>query len=108
MAFLHDFETSGKRLLPHVVDGRVASGYARPFAMYPRTRDPADGFQSISYARMANAINRVRWWIESELLQPDEKKYPFAYMGTNDLRYIIFLLAIIKTGRKVLTLKLAL
>jgi acyl-coenzyme A synthetase/AMP-(fatty) acid ligase len=97
----HDVTTYGKRLLPHIVDQRAKSGYERPYAMYPVSRDPSEGFQNISYARLSNAVNRACWWLESELSQKDEKENSFAYLGPNDLRYAIFVLATIKTGRKV-------
>ncbi|TVY80570.1 Non-canonical non-ribosomal peptide synthetase FUB8 [Lachnellula suecica] len=79
----YDSTTYGKRLLPHIVDGRARSGYPRPYAMYPLSRDCSKGFQSISYARLANAGT-------------------FAYLGPNDLRYVILVLAAMKTSRKIL------
>jgi acyl-coenzyme A synthetase/AMP-(fatty) acid ligase len=101
MAGTADITTYGKRLLPHIVDARAKSGYARPYALYPRTKDPADGFQEISYARLANAVNRAAWWLDQNLREAEEKENAFAYFGANDLRYVIFVLATMKTGRKV-------
>ena|SRR6187402_459940 len=100
MAPSHDIETYGKRLLPHIIDERGKAGYTRPYAMYPKSKDPSDGFKSISYARLANAVNRASWWLDAEMPDTEEKGRPFAYFGPNDLRYIIFLLATWKTGRK--------
>lgn len=101
MAASPDTTTVGKRLLPHIIDARAKSGYQRPYALYPRTKDPADGFHAISYAQFANAVNRMAWWLEEHLSEEGEKENPFTYFGPNDLRYIIFALATWKTGRKV-------
>jgi hypothetical protein len=101
MAPLYDITSIGRRLLPHIIDERAKTGYERPYALYPRTKDPADGLKAISYARLANAINRASWWLEKELPRAEEKQHAFAYLGANDLRYVVFVLATIKTGRKV-------
>jgi hypothetical protein len=101
MAPSHDITSIGRRLLPHIIDERAKAGYKRPYALYPRTKDPAAGFKAISYARLANAINRASWWLEKELPRAEEKQHAFAYLGANDLRYAVFVLATIKTSRKV-------
>jgi acyl-coenzyme A synthetase/AMP-(fatty) acid ligase len=101
MAGTPDITSYGKRLFPHIIDARAKSGYERPYALYPRTKDPADGFQEISYARFANAVNRAAWWLDENLRETGEKENAFAYFGPSDLRYAIFVLATMKTGRKV-------
>jgi len=101
MARTHDITTYTKRLLPHIIDERAKAGYTRPFALYPKSTDTSAGFHSISYAQVANAVNRLAWWLDSELTSQEEKENPFAYFGAGDLRYVIFLLATMKTGRKV-------
>ena len=94
-----DIETYGKRLLPHIVDVRAKAGYSQAFAMYPKSVNAAEGFRSISYVEIANAVNRVSWWLDAEL---GKREDTFVYFGPNDLRYIIFVLATIKTSRKVI------
>jgi hypothetical protein len=101
MASTHGDTSNGERLLPHVIDDKAKSGYSRPFAMYPRSRDIDQGFQSISYSRISNAINRACWWLESSISKEEKKENYFAYLGPNDLRYVIFLAATMKTGRQV-------
>jgi acyl-CoA synthetase (AMP-forming)/AMP-acid ligase II len=101
MAPKYDITTPGKRLLPHIVDERARSGYVRPFALYPRSKVPGQGFREVSYAQLANAVNRAAWWLEAEIAREEEREKPVAYLGPNDLRYIIFVLATMKTGRKV-------
>ena len=101
MASSYDITTTGKRLLPHIVDERSRTEYERPFALYPRSKIPSQGFREVSYKQLANAVNRAAWWLESYITQDEEKESPVAYLGPNDLRYIIFVLATMKTGRKV-------
>jgi acyl-CoA synthetase (AMP-forming)/AMP-acid ligase II len=93
MAPNHDITTFGKRLLPHIVDERARNGYKQPFALFPRSKVPGQGLRAVSYARLANAVNRVAWWLESTITQDEEKERPVAHLGPNDLRYVIFLLA---------------
>lgn len=97
----HDITTFGKRLLPHIVDERARTGYERPFALYPRSKVPGQGFKSVSYAQLANAVNRAAWWLEVSITGDEEKNRPVAYMGPNDLRYVILVLATMKANRKV-------
>lgn len=101
MAPNYDTTTPTKRLLPHIVDERARTGYDRPFALYPRSKVPGNGFREVSYAQLANAVNRAAWWLEVAITRFEEKENPVAYLGPNDLRYIIFVLATMKTGRKV-------
>jgi hypothetical protein len=89
------------RFWPRLIDERAESGYPRPFAYVARSRNPQDGFLEISYARLANAINRASWWIVNELSDSVGEKEVFAYFGPNDLRYLIFSVASMKTGRRV-------
>lgn len=88
-------------LLAHIVDEKAQSGYSRPYAMIPVSKDPSDGFKAISYARLANAVNRAAWWLDLELPKTMDKKEPYAYIGPNDLRYYILFLASMKTERQV-------
>ena len=97
----HDTTTFGKRLLPHIIDERARMGYERPFALFPRSKVTSQGFRTVSYALLANAINRAAWWLDSTITADEEKERPFAYLGPNDLRYVIFVLATLKAGRKV-------
>nr|ASK38699.1 putative nonribosomal peptide synthetase-like protein [Paecilomyces divaricatus] len=101
--FEHDSTPEyGKRFLPHMIDERAASGHSRPYAYIARSPHPQDGFEEVSYARLANAINRASWWVVNELTPLTGENGVFAYMGPNDLRYLILSVAAIKTGRKML------
>lgn len=91
----------GKRLFPHIIDERAQLGYSRPFAYIAKSPHAQDGFEEISYRRLANAINRASWWIVNNPSPLLSEGGIFAYVGSNDLRYLILAVAAVKTGRKV-------
>ncbi|TRX94236.1 hypothetical protein FHL15_005004 [Xylaria flabelliformis] len=69
----------------------------RVFASIPVSEDLSDGYVDVTYRTIANAINRASWWL-SENLGLANTSEVFSYMGPNDLRYSIFLVATIKCG----------
>ncbi len=73
----------------------------RVWAMIPRTSNPRDGWKDITYYQVANSVNHVaRKVAESSGYAP--KEFPtIAYLGPNDVRYLIFMLAASKAGYKV-------
>ncbi|EHK42461.1 hypothetical protein TRIATDRAFT_224197 [Trichoderma atroviride IMI 206040] len=87
----------GRRLIPNVIDERAESDPTKAFASIPRSKDLADGFVDITYALVANAINRASWWL-SHSMGNTETSEVFAYLGPNDLRYPILLVATMKCG----------
>ena len=90
----------GRRLLHAIVDERASSGYARPVASIPRSRDISKGFRDISYSTFANAINRCAQWMLVELGKSSSLE-TLAYLGVPDLRYQILSIAAVKTGYSV-------
>lgn len=90
----------GKRLLTECVDYLGASDPSRRFSLIPKSDDVKDGFREVSVHDIARAVNAMSWWMEKHLGTPKQTE-TFAYMGNNDIRYIIFLLAANKTGNKV-------
>lgn len=90
----------GRRLIPNIIDERAESDPTKAFASIPRSKDLADGFVDITYALIANAINRASWWL-SHSMGNTETSEVFAYLGPNDLRYPILLVATMKCGYQV-------
>lgn len=90
----------GKRLLAQYVDYLAMADPSRRFALIPRSEDVNDGFREVTVHDIARAANSMSWWIEKHLGPPTEEE-TIAYMGNNDIRYIIFILASNKTGNKV-------
>ena len=100
MLDISDRPDFGKRLIPVIVDEQAKKEPRRPWGSMPCSPNLADGFKTIDYGTLANAINRAAQWLDSTL----EKPKPFetcAYIGSNDFRYYILMVAAVKTGRKV-------
>ncbi|KAI0547105.1 male sterility protein-domain-containing protein [Xylaria curta] len=87
----------GQRLVPNIIDDVAQNEPSRVFASIPVSEDLSDGYLDVTYRTIANAINRASWWL-SENLGLANTSEVFSYMGPNDLRYSIFLVAAIKCG----------
>lgn len=87
--------------LPRVVDRVAASDPDKTFASIPLSTSPRDGYRTITFQNLSSAVNRMSRWIESNL-EPTSPGTTIAYLGMNDLRYIIIILAAIKTAHTIL------
>ena len=87
----------GRRLIPRLVDDIAISTPERPFISIPRSTKLEDGYNDITYAAFAKAVNCCCWWIDHELRTRDSCE-KLLYIGPSDLRYLIILLAAAKTG----------
>ncbi|KAE8356048.1 NRPS-like enzyme [Aspergillus coremiiformis] len=94
-------ETSG-RLLTEVVDQQAQQQPESLYCLHPISHDANCEWHPISFKQLADAVDRVAWWIDQKL--PGKKQQVLAYIGTNDLRYLVFILACIKTGHAALLL----
>lgn len=92
----------GRRLLPAVIDQRARDEPERPWCSLPRDDyDLSKGFENISFARFANGINKLAWFIEKAIGKSTSFE-TIAYLGVTDVRYHMFQMAVCKTGHKVL------
>lgn len=90
-----------RQLLCHLVDERAQTQPNAVYSEIPYSASNYDGgFRKVTYANFANAINGLAHWIKSTLGQ-GENFDTLAYIGPNDLRYNIVLLAAVKAGYKV-------
>lgn len=87
----------GQRLISHVIDERAKDRHPRPFASVSRSSNVKDGFEDISYVRLANAINRAAGWLRDTFGSP-EKPETVMYMAPFDFRYQILALAAVKSN----------
>ncbi|KAI4175639.1 MAG: hypothetical protein LQ343_001510 [Gyalolechia ehrenbergii] len=102
-AVFQESHASGKRLVHLIPDELAKVVPDHPLFSYPRTTNLSDGFRDISSSCFANAINRTAWYLRSLLGEP--KNFDtVAYMGSNDVRYFLFMFAAIKVGYKMLFL----
>ncbi|KXH65933.1 thioester reductase domain-containing protein [Colletotrichum salicis] len=93
----------GKRLIPQVLDEVAQSEPNREFFSVPRSSNPQDGWKPISYKQIANAVNRIAQRIIDKRGKPEPGSFPtLTYIGPNDARYMIIMIACIKAGYKAL------
>ena len=77
----------GKRLLPVIIDQLAQEDPNRPWASIPRDDyDLSQGYADISYAALANAINKLAWMVEKSIGRSNSFE-TIAYLGTPDIRY---------------------
>ncbi|KAI1349456.1 hypothetical protein F5Y01DRAFT_289187 [Xylaria sp. FL0043] len=92
----------GRRLLPHVVDDIARREPERECFSYPRSSNPKDGWKVVTFKQYANAINHVARKIIANCGTPSTKFPTIAYIGPNDVRYIVMVLAAVKAGYQAL------
>ncbi|KAI1815677.1 hypothetical protein GGS20DRAFT_316260 [Poronia punctata] len=93
----------GKRLIPHIIDDVAHQTPDREILLTPRSGNPKDGWASMTFRHYANAINRCAWDIVDRYGVAPKGEFPtIAYIGPQDARYLILLVACIKAGYKVL------
>lgn len=89
-----------KRLLAQAVDHAADHDPKRVFAVASNGSELSDGFLTLQVQDISRAVNSMCWWIEKNI-GASQPRQTLAYMGGNDARYCIFLLACQKTGHQV-------
>lgn len=98
----HEAPRYGQRLPLRIIDERAQKEPSREWLSIPRTSDPADGWEKITYGQAAKAINRVGHKITAAAGKSTPGKFPtIAYIGPNDTRYLAFMYGAVKAGYKV-------
>ncbi len=77
----------GQRLLHVTIDEIAAKTPERSWGSIPRSANLSDGYRDISYATLANAINRLSWFLESEISQSTAFE-AVAYIGELSIRQV--------------------
>ena len=91
-------EPFGHRLLPVLIDEIAQQEPGRLFCII---HGLPGGSRSLNMNDFARAINRASYWLEAHIGR-GETFETLAYMGPNDIRYYILMLAAIKVGYKLL------
>ncbi|CAI4218963.1 unnamed protein product [Parascedosporium putredinis] len=92
-----------KRLMLNIISDNAQNRPERSWIFVPRSPDPKNGWQPITYGQGAKAIDWVAHKISTQAGKPPTKEFPtIAYIGPNDIRYIIFMFAAIKAGYQAL------
>ncbi|KAH6999173.1 hypothetical protein BKA56DRAFT_469848 [Ilyonectria sp. MPI-CAGE-AT-0026] len=89
----------GHRLLPVVIDDAARNEPDRVLFYTPRNNQPSQGYEVVTARTFANSINRLSWWLESQLGSDIQSK-TIGYIGQNDLRYFLMMIAATKTGHR--------
>lgn len=90
-----------RELLVHIVDEIARENPDTLYAELPRSTTSFDaGFHKVTYQLFANAIDGMAWWLDKTLGKKDNFE-TLLYLGPNDLRHNILLLAAVKAGYKV-------
>ncbi|KAL4954314.1 NRPS-like enzyme [Aspergillus filifer] len=88
-------QTPGKRLLSNVLDDLAFSHPTQKMGVIPSS----NGFKTVTAKDLSDAVHATAWWIVKHIGKATQQE-TIAYMGANDIRYIIFVLAAHKTGYK--------
>lgn len=90
----------GQRLLPTTIDKIAREDPYRTCFSIPLNGSSTDDYVDITYARFANAINRLSWWLKGTKGK-SESLETLCYLGPSDLLYFVFAIAACKCGYKV-------
>ncbi|KAJ5945718.1 NRPS-like enzyme [Penicillium verhagenii] len=91
------FLKPSRKLLAAEVDLLAKSDPGRRFGLIPRSGQIEDGFREITFRDLARAVNAMSWWMEKNIGKPTQGE-TISYLGNNDVRYIVFMLASHKLG----------
>ncbi|KAF2122675.1 hypothetical protein BDV96DRAFT_608614 [Lophiotrema nucula] len=91
----------GSRLIPTIIDELASTEPHRICFSFPRSTEIADGFRDVGFRTFANAINKTAHFIHQEIGRSSMFE-TVMYMGYPDVRHYIVLVALMKTGHKVL------
>lgn len=91
----------GKRVMAHVIDSLAATDPDRRICCMPESPDNPQVFVDLSVKKLAHAINHTSLWIVREFGKSDAFNETLAYLGSNDVRYLVMVIACNKTGYKV-------
>ncbi|KAF7898165.1 hypothetical protein EAF00_004611 [Botryotinia globosa] len=89
----------GKRLIAHYIHQSAIDEPHRVCISSPLTSEPRDGFEEITFSHLDKAIDIASNWVEKNAGIGTDFDF-IAYIGPHDLRYILLMIAAIKTGHK--------
>ncbi|KAI0431346.1 hypothetical protein F5Y09DRAFT_340753 [Xylaria sp. FL1042] len=93
----------GQRLLPHIIDNVASKDPQREVLLTARSNDPKDGWTPMTFGDYANAINQCARAIVDTYGRAPEGTFPtIAYIGPQDARYFIMVIAAVKAGYQAL------
>ena len=90
-----------------ILEQRSLWEHERPFASVPKSYPRSYAFQDVSYAQFAKGVANAAWLLEHAFMEEEgcsDGSLMFAYIGPNDLRYQMLLVAAMKTGNQIVLL----
>lgn len=94
-------EAYGQRLLTSIIDDLARSNPQKTFMSIPAGASVIDGQRDVSYADIAQAINRCAWWIVDTLGKGVDFPTIATYLYPTDFRHVILIFGSIKAGYQV-------
>ncbi|KAI0970741.1 hypothetical protein F4678DRAFT_461874 [Xylaria arbuscula] len=93
----------GQRLLPHIIDDVARKDPQRVILLTARSSNPKDGWAQMTFGEYANAINKCAQDIVDRYGRASKGAFPtIAYIGPQDARYLIIVIAAVKAGYQAL------
>jgi acyl-CoA synthetase (AMP-forming)/AMP-acid ligase II len=91
------------RLLVNAVDVKGKSDPDSPWLLYAKSSlwEQEGGYRTITWKQFANAVNRTAFWLDDNLPRTKSGRQTIAYLGPNDARYYILIVAAAKSERRV-------
>ena len=100
-AYNREWWPGKEEILNNIVDYMARKFPQASYAEFPRSTTSYDaGYRKVNYRTFANAINGAAWWLH-KIFGPGKDFEALAYIGPNDMRYNILILAAVKAGYKV-------
>ncbi|KAF5671682.1 nonribosomal peptide synthetase [Fusarium heterosporum] len=82
------------------IDKIASEDPTRPFTWIPATDNPRDGWKAVTFLQLTNAINHLAHAIFNMTKGSADEFPTVAYIGPNDVRYPMMLLACVRAGCK--------
>ncbi|KAH6652455.1 hypothetical protein BKA67DRAFT_521644 [Truncatella angustata] len=93
----------GHRLIPNVIDELARDDPLREAFQIPLSQDPQDGWEVITFWDYSNAVNLQAHKIVKLCGKAPVGTFPtLAYIGPQDARYVVFMVAAVKAGYQAL------
>ncbi|KAB8212561.1 male sterility protein-domain-containing protein [Aspergillus parasiticus] len=80
----------GNRLLPHIVGSNAEADPSGTFALILQDNNIPNQWIPLTKRQLAQAVNHVAWWFEQTVTEHCDTT-TVAYMGPNDIRYVIYI-----------------
>ena len=88
------------RLLPAVLEHVARTDPQRIYAAIPKEANLDHGLRLVTFTEVLKAIDSFAWFLENNV-GVSSSFDTLTYVGVDDLRYVVFFFACIKTGHKV-------